>query len=202
MQFLPVFASTATFFAGLIAAAAIPEVESTIDLTKTVVNFSGIDPNHDSFVQSLEARSAIANIEPNPSSITKRALNPDRERAICYHHGHRMDRIDLVTAVDDFCNNRIGRWFPAGHFESLTYSRKDGSTIIVEFRSICGWTLDNNCYRLFRGPIDDCNTGGVNGKQGGTVEERNPNCGWWRVDPQGYNSPTKRDELPVGGVEA
>ncbi|KAF5314419.1 hypothetical protein D9619_011999 [Psilocybe cf. subviscida] len=43
-----------------------------------------------------------------------------------------------------------------------------------------GFTVDGNCNRLLRLPLDECSTGGVNGKQGGYETDL---CGQWRFDP-------------------
>ena len=34
-----------------------------------------------------------------------------------------------------------------------------------EYAISCSFTIDGNCNRLLREPVDQCNTGGVNGKQ-------------------------------------
>ncbi|KAF8206891.1 hypothetical protein K438DRAFT_1756231 [Mycena galopus ATCC 62051] len=44
----------------------------------------------------------------------------------------------------------------------------------------CSFVIDGNCNRLLRLPVDGCNTGGVNGKQGGYEIDL---CGQWRTDP-------------------
>ena len=38
-------------------------------------------------------------------------------------------------------------------------------TSICHLKISCGFTVDGNCNRLLREPVDQCNTGGVNGKQ-------------------------------------
>ncbi|KAJ3506922.1 hypothetical protein NLJ89_g6591 [Agrocybe chaxingu] len=104
------------------------------------------------------------------------------EVVTCYNTGTRVDRAPSTSVIDDFCNNRaIGQFVANGH---TLYSRYDyGSfTIFVSGSAIngCSFTIDGNCNRLLRLPLDGCNTSGENGKQGGYETDL---CGQWRFDP-------------------
>jgi len=108
---------------------------------------------------------------------TKRAL----ERVTCYNAGTKVDRAPSIASIDDFCRSVIGRRVTPGETVACRYEW-GGFTILVSGRAIngCSWVIDANCYRLLRKPLDECNTSGENGKQGGYVTDI---CGEWRYDP-------------------
>ncbi|KAF8962980.1 hypothetical protein BDZ97DRAFT_1822431 [Flammula alnicola] len=113
---------------------------------------------------------------------TTLAKREGTEVVTCYNTGTAVDRAPAASVIDDFCNNRaIGVYVPDGH---TLYSRYDYGTftIYVSGAAIngCSFTIDGNCNRLLREPLDGCNTRGVNGKQGGYETDL---CGQWRFDP-------------------
>lgn len=110
------------------------------------------------------------------------------EYVSCYGFGATMDRAILISAIDTFCAAVKNKFFDAGHVEHREYIWSSYKIIIeAKAEGSCSFRVDDNCGRLLRMPVDMCNTGGVNGKQGGYVYEV-PTCGWWRVDPQQGNT--------------
>ncbi|KEZ41672.1 Uncharacterized protein SAPIO_CDS6833 [Scedosporium apiospermum] len=56
--------------------------------------------------------------------------------------------------------------------------------VSLEIRNGCEFTVNyNQCMRYLKVPIDSCDCGGINGKQGGWVANR---CYTWRIDPQTF----------------
>ncbi|KAK5173572.1 uncharacterized protein LTR77_002253 [Saxophila tyrrhenica] len=100
----------------------------------------------------------------------------------CYNCGNGVTRLDAGIAVGHACNYYMNRMMskdddtaPGLRFTYLwsAYTHITLSVIPQWFQPGC--TSDTNdfmfdfdrCYYSFMAPIDDCNTGGVNGKKGG-----------------------------------
>ncbi|TDL15468.1 hypothetical protein BD410DRAFT_902570 [Rickenella mellea] len=95
----------------------------------------------------------------------------------------KIDRAFAVAAIDAWCNSIIGQFWPSGTAKNAMFTWLGSSmTMCVAGTTIngCSFTVDGNCNRLLRLPIDGCNTGGVNGKQGGFETDT---CGQWTADP-------------------
>ncbi|KAJ7790401.1 hypothetical protein B0H14DRAFT_3430513 [Mycena olivaceomarginata] len=104
------------------------------------------------------------------------------EVVTCYGFGTKADRAPIVSVIDDWCGKVIGTYVPNGQ---EVWARYDYGTFTVlvsgkAINSCGGFTIDGNCNRLLRLPVDGCNTGGVNGKQGGYETDL---CGQWNTDP-------------------
>ncbi|KAF8955414.1 hypothetical protein BDZ97DRAFT_1825203 [Flammula alnicola] len=115
----------------------------------------------------------------NTTTLAKRL---GTEVVTCYNEGTTADRAPIVSVIDDWCNNHaIGTFVSSGE---TIWARYDYGTftVLVSGEAIngCTFTVDGNCNRLLREPVDQCNTGGVNGKQGGFETDL---CGQWRTDP-------------------
>lgn len=143
------------------------------------------------FLKSLTFALLTALAAAAPTDLSTRATTlsaRNLEYVSCYGFGASMDRSVLVSAIDAFCGAVIGKYFPPGHVEYREYIWSSYKIIIeAKAEGGCSFTVDNNCSRLLRMPVDMCNTNGVNGKQGGYVYEV-PTCGWWRIDPQQGNT--------------
>ncbi|RDB27144.1 hypothetical protein Hypma_004599 [Hypsizygus marmoreus] len=103
------------------------------------------------------------------------------EYVTCYNSGTRVDRAPSISSIDDFCRRNFGAGLAPGQTVALRYYW--GSfTILLSAQAIngCSWSVDGDCHRLLRKPLDECNTSGENGKQGGYVTDV---CGQWRYDP-------------------
>ncbi|KAJ7706794.1 hypothetical protein B0H17DRAFT_1325624 [Mycena rosella] len=112
---------------------------------------------------------------------TALAARAGTEVVSCYGFGTKADRAPIVSVIDDFCGKVIGTNVQNGQ---TVWARYDYGTFTVyvsgEAINGCNFVIDGNCNRLLRLPVDECNTGGVNGKQGGYETDL---CGQWRTDP-------------------
>ncbi|KAG6907035.1 hypothetical protein DXG01_010838 [Tephrocybe rancida] len=118
----------------------------------------------------------------NTTGIERRA---GTEVVTCYNTGTRADRAPITSVIDDWCrNSAIGKRVSNGQTIWARYNYGT-FTVLVSGAAINGFTVDGNCNRLLRLPVDKCNTGGVNGKQGGYVTDL---CGQWRTDPGSNNN--------------
>ncbi|RDB20744.1 hypothetical protein Hypma_012109 [Hypsizygus marmoreus] len=114
----------------------------------------------------------------NATSLNKRE---GAELITCYNAGTKIDRASSIASIDDFCAKHIGQELKDNEVVSFRYDW--GSfTILISGQAVngCSFTIDNNCNRLLRKPLDECNTGGENGKQGGFESDI---CSTWRFDP-------------------
>ncbi|KAH9478001.1 hypothetical protein JR316_0010234 [Psilocybe cubensis] len=100
----------------------------------------------------------------------------------CYNFGTSTSRTILVTVIDDFCNNRlIGLTARPGVEYWSRYNYGPVTTYVSLTMTGCSpWVVDSACNINLRRPVDGCNTGGVNGKQGGWMTD---DCASWRTDP-------------------
>jgi hypothetical protein len=56
--------------------------------------------------------------------------------------------------------------------------------ISLKIKESCEWPYDfDQCRKYLGVPVDSCNCGGINNKQGGRVEN---NCYDWKIDPNRY----------------
>lgn len=89
-----------------------------------------------------------------------------------------------TSFCDDIKNDILG----PGYFNSkdfpFLYTGGFGSvttSMSLQIKPRCSFNFEMNlCQKYFSVPADSCNCGGVNGKQGGVIEN---NCYKWRVDP-------------------
>ncbi|KIJ25527.1 hypothetical protein M422DRAFT_256294 [Sphaerobolus stellatus SS14] len=114
----------------------------------------------------------------NETSLTKRV---GAEVVSCYNFGTRADHAPSIFAIDDFCRHVNGGQVNNGQSVSMRYNF-GAFTILVSGAAIngCNFVVDGNCNILLREPLDECNTSGENGKQGGIVTNL---CGQFRYDP-------------------
>lgn len=127
--------------------------------------------------------------DPEPPSP-----NRDTESVDCYNSGALVGRGDSIKAVNDFCSRFAG--------VVLDDSRSDGErTLEKTYGGVCAGALgcfdevdvsvtvingcrfkmdENECGRILRRPVDECDTSSTRFKQGGTV---NGNCALWVFDP-------------------
>ncbi|KAI1749014.1 hypothetical protein F4782DRAFT_514853 [Xylaria castorea] len=141
---------------------------------------------------------------PNP---TPPSPDPSTEVRHCYNSGAETDRGDMINAVDDFCGTYEGTVLDASnkdtvHTLNYNYYNSDptgGSgaecffiglcdvtiKLSVTVMNGCRFTIDggsakDECGRIFRRAIDECDKSSTQYKQGGTVTS---NCAVWRIDP-------------------
>ncbi|KAJ8095893.1 hypothetical protein PM082_022793 [Marasmius tenuissimus] len=104
------------------------------------------------------------------------------ERVECFNQGTKSDRAPFVSAIDNWCGKIQGKVLKDGD-APLTNTFEFGDVdyfFTVKAINGCSFTIDGNCNRLLRLPVDQCNTGGENGKQGGVMTDP---CGQWTADP-------------------
>ncbi|TDL14750.1 hypothetical protein BD410DRAFT_845757 [Rickenella mellea] len=138
---------------------------------------SGPDPVKDLIIVSSSDNATISGRD-----LAGRAPLPG-ETVTCYNVGSKIDRSFAVAAIDSWCASIIGQFWPSGTAKSMMFTWLGSPmTMYVAGSTIngCSFTVDDNCNRLLRLPIDGCNTGGVNGKQGGFETDQ---CGLWTADP-------------------
>ena len=135
--------------------------------------------------------------------------NPMLNSVKCYNGGQRTEHDGIDNTDRSFCN-QIRPAGSASRRRSLisTLDKRDDSTVleggyfyefefelptkrgdwtmvnIVIWQTVmegCEWIWDfDECMNYLNMPVDSCNCGGVNGKQGGVV----PNiCYTWRIGP-------------------
>ncbi|KIJ26749.1 hypothetical protein M422DRAFT_272147 [Sphaerobolus stellatus SS14] len=149
---------------------------------KLSVAFAFLAPN---------ALTVLATALPAPKTELKDLSTNDSETSLtkrdgaevvkCYNSGTRADRAPSISAIDDFCRRVNGVRVANGQSVSMRYTFGT-YTILVSGAAINGGNIviDGNCNRLLRKPLDECNMGGENGKQGGTVTDL---YGQFRYDP-------------------
>ncbi|KAJ7171456.1 hypothetical protein C8R46DRAFT_1262961 [Mycena filopes] len=99
----------------------------------------------------------------------------------CYNSGFPANRAPLISAIDDWCGKVIGTTVTNGQ-TLLAYYNFGTFVVSLSAKAIngCNFVIDGNCNRLLRLPVDKCNTGGENFKEGGFVTD---SCGQWTLDP-------------------
>jgi hypothetical protein len=122
---------------------------------------------------------------PNPAPPTPRRDTEDRK---CYDSGALTGRGDAIKAVENFCEFAGGRTLDDSTLERKSVEGIDsavgGFVSIVQsvtVRNGCKFDIDRDeCRRIMRRILDECDTTSTRFKQGGTVED---NCATWRLDP-------------------
>jgi hypothetical protein len=126
---------------------------------------------------------------PGPSPSPREGGNPQTNHVDCYNSGRATSHDRMYNTISSFCRNLEGQGdlfspefeysFP---FELPTES--SGVTVInmrMKVLAGCEWRYNfDECTRYLRVPVDSCNCGGVNGKQGGVLIN---NCYMWKIDP-------------------
>ncbi|EAU82431.1 hypothetical protein CC1G_08182 [Coprinopsis cinerea okayama7 len=158
------------------AVAAEPEPEIlTIDLGEKIASM-----NMTAFEESIALEYG-----ESENTLEKRA-----EVVTCYNVGTKIDRKYAIMAINDFCNVVMGKYYSNNQEFAIRYTfgnevPQSFLTSLKPINNCGGFTVDHNCGRLLRLPVDQCNTGGENGKQGGYMTDP---CGTWRSDPGRWQS--------------
>ncbi|KAL1858931.1 hypothetical protein Daus18300_009801 [Diaporthe australafricana] len=134
---------------------------------------------------------------PSPSPPPKPdPPKPDRntESVHCYNSGKKASRTYMIDALTSFCNAASGYTFDDSvdgstkTFDLGGSDCKDCTLFIymsITVKNGCRFKVEGpgnnqNCGRILRRIIDECDTSSTEGKQGGTVDD---NCSTWRIDP-------------------
>jgi hypothetical protein len=108
--------------------------------------------------------------------------NFDKDVVDCYNNGKKTSRAKLVNAIESFCGQTEGVTLKENENKEGPFQFSD--VVVIEGVYVnegCKWKIDIDwCRAEMRKIIDGCNTGGENGKQGGTIEG---DCVNWRIDP-------------------
>jgi hypothetical protein len=125
--------------------------------------------------------------EPEPSP--KEHADPTKNERKCYDGGQRTTHVRMDGAINSFCNEigNPGDVLGSGTVKKATKELpSNGGTVTeivlkLEVQAGCEWLYNyNQCSKYLHVPVDSCNCGGTDDKQGGTVKN---NCLYWRVGP-------------------
>ncbi|KAK4031880.1 hypothetical protein C8A01DRAFT_20966 [Parachaetomium inaequale] len=128
-----------------------------------------------------------------PTPTMNRA-DPSKNQVKCFNAGRKMSNIRLQNGRISACDNiawragvsgrkRAAVELPAGFVADGTLPLSGGEEIHYSFevKEGCAWTFDfDECLRYLDTPVDSCDCGGVNSKQGGYGEN---NYLKWLFDP-------------------
>ncbi|KAF7307904.1 Glycosyl hydrolases family 18-domain-containing protein [Mycena kentingensis (nom. inval.)] len=123
---------------------------------------------------------AVSSANDTQIAMEKRA---GTEVTHCYNAGTAVRRDKIIPLVDEFCARNKDVSVSNGQTVWTRYGSADGTfTVLISGSAIngCNFLIDNNCGRLLRMPLDNCNTNTVTAKQCGYETD---SCGQWRVDP-------------------
>lgn len=106
----------------------------------------------------------------------------------CYNSGETTENVRMQSAAESFCesirNSEMGPGFYSSREYDFAYNGGVGFVSIrisLEIKPKCSFEFNKNlCRKYLSVPTDSCNCGGIDGKQGGIVEN---NCYKWRIDP-------------------
>ncbi|KAK2074979.1 hypothetical protein P8C59_009144 [Phyllachora maydis] len=169
-----------------------------------------VDPNFGATGTQTLSKPAPAPTPAPPPDPAPPGPNPDTESLHCYNSGASTSRGSMIDGVNGFCDHFGGRVLDAsdaGAEHTLTYTLDNidvtggtGAECVFSFglagcweyltlqvtvTNGCRFTVDgpaatDDCGRIFRQAIDQCDTSSTQYKQGGTVTS---NCAVWRIDP-------------------
>lgn len=128
--------------------------------------------------------------EQQPTESPYEHADPMKNKRDCYDGGRKASHEQLDNSIRSFCNS-LGK--PGTVYKDSVFRKSNlelpnggggpGLVVVATFELFegCEWTWNfDECARYLRVPVDSCNCGGTDGKQGGTVKN---NCFNWRLDP-------------------
>ncbi|KAK1911450.1 hypothetical protein P3342_012751 [Pyrenophora teres f. teres] len=128
--------------------------------------------------------------QPDPPAPSPREGDPQTNKLRCYGGlSQRTEHVRIDNTIRSYCNALGSRGTILGpnFFNKQTFTLPQGSGTGVEIvMSItvhdgCQWKWNfDECKRYFLVPVDSCNCGGKDGKQGGVVSN---DCYDMRLDP-------------------
>lgn len=162
-------------------------------------------PRTKSSSSTTSTRTTTAISTPSPTYYYNEG-DPRLNKVSCYGSGENTEGARMQNAAKSFCGEIAGDLLAPNYFHSRTlsfpYNGGIGSvdiTISLKVKSGCSFgklsyfnkrdssisSRDDKfdtalCLKYLSVPTDSCNCAGVNGKQGGIVEN---NCYIWRIDP-------------------
>jgi hypothetical protein len=146
-------------------------------------------PSPTSSTSTTSAPATSAQQSPPPKE-SPREGDPRTNKVKCYGSGQKTEHTRIDNTIRDFCNTLGGRGtvlrspFFSEHTFTLPNSGGGTGVKIVTSLTIsndCQWTWNlDECTRYMEVEADSCNCQGVDGKQGGVL---NNDCYSWRMDP-------------------
>jgi hypothetical protein len=120
--------------------------------------------------------------------------DPSINKLNCFNSGLKMSNIRLQNGRNSACNDLAFRAGVPGRKRgdselqagfkaegTLPFSGNEEIHWTFEVKEGCAWTFDfDECLHYLQTPVDSCNCGGEDGKQGGYGEN---NCLRWMFDP-------------------
>jgi hypothetical protein len=147
-------------------------------------------PSSSSSSSSTSTATPTTTNDPAPPTESPREGNPMTNKVKCFNGlGQKTERVRIVNTISSFCNaiGRRGTVLAANYYKKQTFTLPQGSGTGVEIvmsilvKDKCQWTWDfDECKRYLLVPVDSCNCGSVNGKQGGVISN---DCMDLGVDP-------------------
>ncbi|KAI1810629.1 hypothetical protein GGS20DRAFT_166843 [Poronia punctata] len=131
---------------------------------------------------------------PQPTPSPFQQGDPRTNSVKCYNSGETTEGVRMQSAARSFCGIISKDVLEPGYFRLIDfpfpYNGGIGIVIIaisLEIKRRCSFIFSESsifseslCEKYLSVPTDSCNCAGVNGKQGGIVEN---NCYIWRIDP-------------------
>jgi hypothetical protein len=126
---------------------------------------------------------------PTPPAPSPYVQGDARTNSVkCYNSGETTEDVRMQNAASSFCGDIENDILGPGYFRTMDfpfpYNGGLGTVTIsisLQIKPRCSFNFDRNlCQKYLSVPADSCNCGGVNGKQGGVLEN---NCYKWMADP-------------------
>jgi hypothetical protein len=141
-----------------------------------------------SSTSSSKTTSATKTIPTRPAPSPLEQGDARTNSVACFNSGENTENVRMVNSGNSFCNDIQNDSLGPGYFRSIDfpfdYNGGLGTvtiTVSLQIKSRCSFTFDKTlCMKYLSVPSDSCNCDGINGKQGGVVEN---NCYKWMVDP-------------------
>ncbi|KAK4450338.1 hypothetical protein QBC34DRAFT_379538 [Podospora aff. communis PSN243] len=147
--------------------------------------------------ETTSTRTTTTQPTHQPTPTPDRAL-PEKNSVKCFNSGFPMSNGQLQAGVNTFCGivlraaqvangrrRQAGVELPGGFIVQHKLEVPGmGNQIDFSFEvnEGCAWRFDiDECRRYMKTPVDSCNCGGTNGKQGGWGQN---DCLGWKTDPE------------------
>ncbi|OTA63183.1 glycoside hydrolase family 55 protein [Hypoxylon sp. EC38] len=128
---------------------------------------------------------------PTPEPSPYEHGDPLKNQLDCYDSGENTEHVRMDNAANSFCNDMGSLGSIAAedfvHSREYPFDTNGGLGYVtikirLEVKHDCEWLYNyDECREYLDVPVDSCNCNGVDGKQGGTVEN---NCLKWQIDPE------------------
>jgi hypothetical protein len=160
-------------------------------------NFEPCDLPESSTTTTTTSATRTHTTAPSTPTPTKNRADPNKNTVYCFNSGQKMSNIRLQNGRNSACNNiawhagvsgRNLKRATTGELQgpfmaegTLPFTGSEEIHWTFEVKEGCAWTFDfDECLRYLKTPVDSCDCGGENGKQGGYGSN---NCLSWMFDP-------------------